>query len=106
MPPNIRARHLIIHVVREERRLGASLENVVEPRIAKLQQIDFCDRVQFVSIKGIDISAEHVLCPALSAEVVVRADQQIVLGTWVVFVMLTPVVNGRSRSTGVVPRGD
>src|SRR6516164_653486 len=104
--PNVGPSYLMIHLVGEECGLGGSLENVVEPCVAEFEQIDLRDWVDFVAGDCVVIPAESVLCPALSTEVIIWPDQQVVLRTRVVFVVLAHVVNRRPRSTEIVTSGD
>ncbi len=98
MSPFIRTHHLVIDAIAEQGRPGGALEHVVEPLEAQLPQID--------KRGGIDrVTAQGRRRPALRGAVIVRSDQQGMVGVRLVLTVLCEVVEGAGFAVGVVAGG-
>src|SRR6267143_6728856 len=103
MLPHVRAHHLIVHLVFKQCGLSAALEDVIEPLIAKLRHVQLRYRVQFIPSQNFkEVLPEHPYRSTVTSEVVVRADDQIMFGLRIVFVMLLEVIEGASGSSEII----
>ena len=88
--PPVCAHHLVVDAVAQQRRPGRALEHVVEPLVTQLADVDARDRIDGVAVHV--VAERH--SAALPGDVVVRADQQVVLGPRPLPVMLAQVMQG------------
>ncbi len=76
--PDVRAHHLIVHLVLQQCRLWRALEDVVEPLVSKLAEVSQRHRIDFVSaqyVRGVTESGDQ---STLSEHVIVGTDDQII----------------------------
>jgi hypothetical protein len=81
MLPFVGTHHLIIHLVFQNERLESAFEDGIEPLVTKLPEIDLRHRVRLVSSQNVQGVAQVAERPPLAPDMVVRTDDQIVLGT-------------------------
>ena len=98
MPPHVRAHHFIVDGVAEQRGLRLAAQHVIHELQLEFLRVDLRDRVDGVSAQGLGLLAP------VGSQVIVRTDDEVVLGIAAVLHVLLEVLHHGDLRVVVIAR--